>query len=174
VSVDMAIKSNVNNDFSAVLVLGISNGKYYLLDCCNIKQDLEQLKITISNKYIEWGANTLLIEDKVTGSSMIDYFRKYHSLSNSNTIVNVEPFKPIRSKEERLEGCLSVFKAGNFVIPKDGQCGWTLQYINQLINFPNVKNDDMVDSTTQFLLWYMTKSKPIARDPIVIGPDFWD
>jgi predicted phage terminase large subunit-like protein len=174
VSVDMAIKSDVDNDFSAVLVFGVNQGKYYVLDCSNIKQDLEELKILIASKYIQWKAKDLLIEDKVTGSSMIDYFRKYHALNNTNQVINVEPYKPVRSKEERMEGCEGVFKAGNFVIPKDGQCQWTLSYINQLINFPNVKNDDMVDATTQFLLWHMTKSKPIARAPIVIGPDSWD
>ena len=172
VSVDMSFKAEKDSDYTAIVVFGFDNSRYYILDCYNVKYDIEQLKIIIANAYVKWRATSLLIEEAANGHVTIDYFRNYSKRTGSAQSFNVIPYKPPHhkdSKKFRMEGCVDVFKAGNFVIPKDGQCSWLLEYINQLINFPNVKNDDMVDSTTQFLLWNMTKAKPVAQTPYVFG-----
>jgi predicted phage terminase large subunit-like protein len=90
-----------------------------------------------------------LVEAKANGEAIIDSLNK--------TISGIKPINPGESKEARAEAVSDQFESLNIYLPHPSICEgkeidgkpWILAYIEELMNFPNAKNDDMVDSTTQ-------------------------
>ena len=66
------------------------------------------------------------------------------------------PFRPIGikpegSKEDRMAVQSAVIEAGNIFIP--ASASWLDTFRIELLAFPGGKNDDQVDSLSQFLTW---------------------
>lgn len=86
----------------------------------------------------------LLIEDKANGSAIISTLKR----SGVKRVIAVEPSG---DKKERAESVAPLFKAGDIYLPDPAIAPWIEDFINELKVFPNGKNDDQVDSTTQAL-----------------------
>ena len=55
------------------------------------------------------------------------------------------------SKEERFEEAIAQIEDGRFALPTEAP--WLQAFINELLSFPKGRNDDQVDSVSQFILW---------------------
>ena len=102
--------------------------------------DTEDAVKAFINRHPDYKA--MLIEDKANGSAIIDRLKK----GKVKRVIGVEP---TGDKLERAEAVAPLFKAGDIWLPHKSICPWIDDFINELKVFPNGKNDDQVDSSTQ-------------------------
>jgi predicted phage terminase large subunit-like protein len=146
---DTAFKESELNDPSSCTVWGISNMGYYLLYVLNKRMEFPQLKrhaIKIWNRYMkyEMGAVGVLVEDRASGQSLIQVL-------NNETSMPIIPIRPDANKVIRMGEVSPIIEAGHVHLPENAP--WLVRYETQIAQFPLGKEDDDVDSTTQFLRW---------------------
>lgn len=90
-----------------------------------------------------------LIEDKANGPAIIQTLK--------SQITGIIAVKPEGTKEARLSAVAPYFEAGNVYIPDPSFTPWVKDYIEELVNFPNIANNDQVDATSQALLRFKIK-----------------
>jgi predicted phage terminase large subunit-like protein len=92
-----------------------------------------------------FAANTVLIEDKASGTQLIQ------ELLHDGLHV-VTRYIPSMDKLMRLHSSSSVIENGFVYLPENAD--WLAPYLHELTTFPNGKHDDQADSTSQALDWY--------------------
>jgi predicted phage terminase large subunit-like protein len=161
-SCDTASKTKAHNDFSAFVCVGERQGSYYILDVVRFKYSEPTLLNIISDFYFKWKPHMLLIEDKSSGEGLINWINR-DGLKNRQTNIIARPLikaiTPHGSKEERVSACLYLFQEKRVFFPKTAE--WLIDYESELSNFPNVKNDDRCDATSQALN-YLKNRIPIV------------
>ena len=89
-------------------------------------------------------ANRVLIEQAGSGISLIQDLSRFSSL-------NVIEMVPKQDKASRLMSVSAMIEAGRILIPKEAH--WLADFRRELTMFPNARNDEQVDSLSQFLNW---------------------
>ena len=141
---DFTFKDTKGSDFVVGTVWGKAGANYYLLDL-----DRARMSFTASVKAMrlmsqKWPqAVSKLVEDKANGPAVLDTLK--------NEIHGIKAIEPDGSKIARAHAVTPLFEAGNVFIPAKELYPWVQPYIDELTAFPNAKNDDQVDSTTQAL-----------------------
>jgi predicted phage terminase large subunit-like protein len=89
-------------------------------------------------------ANSILIEDKASGTQLIQDLK-------AEGTWGVKPYAPPpgSNKTLRLYAQTAEFENGRVLLPRSAP--WLDEYIRELTTFPGSKYDDQVDSTTQAL-----------------------
>ena len=152
---DTAIKVSEKSDYSVGTCWGIVAGKYYLVNMIRKRMTYPDLKITVEEQIEKYKPKYVLIEDKASGQSLIQDL----VLHGNN---NVKPIKPKQDKITRFASVIPIFQSGSVLISNKSSCN--REIIRELTSFPNSKNDDIVDSVSQFLLYTKEmKKKPAAR-----------
>ena len=126
-----------------------------------IKAIFSQTILAVANKYEQYlnlyGEDgkkpTILIENKANGGPIIEILK--------NKIAGVIPFDPgTQNKVARLQSMTGIMASGNVRIPDTAiasNLDWSLTaFMNQLLEFPIVDHDDMVDAFTQALIYAHT------------------
>ena len=141
---DTASKTSELNDFSVCTTWAVTrDNHYYLLGVLRRRMTYPELKRAVVEQAALWGAETVLIEDKSSGTSLVqdlqqDGFGKAIAVS------------PKGEKAMRLFQVSALFENGFVHIPVSGP--GIEEYLQELLAFPG-RFDDQVDSTTQALLW---------------------
>ena len=154
---DTANKTGENNDFSACTTWGIKDNKAYLLHVLRRKLEYPALKRTIIEHAATHKAKVVLIEDKASGTQLIQDLKGDH-LSNVKGIQRPAGC----DKAMRLEAASLPFENGVIFLPD--KAPWLRDYIAEITGFPGTKHDDQVDSTSQFVEWF----KESGRVPGII------
>jgi len=146
---DTAFKESELNDPSSCTVWGISKETYYLLNVFNKRMkfpELRQAVIEMYERYSKWGLGSVrvLIEDKASGQSLIQELL-------ANTKIPIIAMQANANKQLRLSQGTPLIEAGRVFIPDKSP--WSVRYETQIAQFPFGKEDDDVDSTSQFLVW---------------------
>jgi len=150
ISWDTAFKEEQLNDPSAATVWGESaDNNFYLIEVVNKRMKYPALKkaaVELYEKYMGYklGQVPVLIEDKASGQSLIQDLKH-------ETRMPVIARPADANKQIRLSSASPLIEAGRVYLPD--QAPWLVGYETQLARFPLWKNDDMVDSTSQFLNW---------------------
>ncbi len=139
---DTAIKISENSDYSACTTWGVKGDCYYLINAIEHKYEYPQLKKQVNTMDNLYKPNVILIEDKSSGHSLIQDLR-------NEGLRKIIPIKPTNDKITRFATCLDLFENSKVYLPTNGFI--FQKVINQITRFPNCKNDDLVDSITQFL-----------------------
>lgn len=139
---DTAIKTSENSDYSVCSIFAIREKHYYLLFMLRAKLTYPELKITAQKLFNKYNAKFVLIEDKASGQQLVQDLK----LLGYNNIV---PIKPKVDKITRFASITPIFQAGRIMLPK--KSAFNIALLKELTTFPNSKNDDMVDSISQFL-----------------------
>jgi predicted phage terminase large subunit-like protein len=122
--------------------------------------EFHELKNTIAMMYQKWSASACLVEDRSSGQSLIQEFKRISPIP-------VIPIKTMNiDKVTRFSSVSHYFEGGNVLLPTSAP--WLVDYETQITTFPYDKHDDMVDATSQFLLW---AAKP--RYSVTMKPLFW-
>jgi predicted phage terminase large subunit-like protein len=165
ISIDTAFKEEEINDPSAFTVWGITaDYRFYLLAIVNDRFNYPKLKkqtLAIWEKYSRVMTGlpiVLLIEDKGSGQSLIQ------DLKNGTTIPTVAIPATV-SKQIRMSSASPLIESGKVFLPT--RAPWVVAYETQMGRFPLWKEDDLVDSTSQFLNWV---SQP---QYVKTGKKFW-
>jgi predicted phage terminase large subunit-like protein len=66
--------------------------------------------------------------------------------------MRVKLVPPRGSKTARAFAVEPIWECGNVLLPRKDLVGWVQGFIDELLLFPNAKNDDQVDAMTQALI----------------------
>lgn len=142
----------------------------YLIDLVRDKMTFtEAISAMIALNAKHSDANENIVEAKANGPAIID--------SLKTKISGIIPYTPDTSKEARANAIAPQFEAGNIFIPHPDIASWAFDFIEELVRFPFGKNDDFVDSCTQYLLrnsgssWIDELVNERDRSPEVISDD---
>jgi predicted phage terminase large subunit-like protein len=141
---DTANKSGELNDYSVCTTWGVREGRYYLLHVFRRKLNFPDLKRAVGSQAAEWKPQTILIEDKASGTQLIQELV-------SEGVFGIKAYAPPPGTDKvlRLHAQATGFENGFVFLPREAH--WLAEYVNELTSFPGAKYDDQVDSTTQAL-----------------------
>lgn len=147
---DTAQKTKEHNDYSVFQCWGrVPNQGIYLLDQIRGKWEAPELESKLVEFWNKWkpslkkpfGATVVKIEDKSSGSSLIQSIKK-------NYMIPVEPIQRNTDKVLRAMGVVKYFASGYIVLPADAD--WLSDYKEEFRKFTPLmthKHDDQIDPT---------------------------
>lgn len=150
---DTANKATELNNYS-VCTTWVSIGiDFYLLDVLRARLNFPDLRRAALENAARWNASTIIIEDKASGTQLIQDLR--HEISG------VKAYAPPSGMDKvmRLHAQTPVFENGHVWLPT--QAAWLSEYMRELMSFPGGKYDDQVDSTTQALEYMRGPSRDL-------------
>ncbi len=141
---DTANKSTELSDYSVCTTWGRSGNDVYLLDVYRERLDYPDLKRKVKELAGVHAPDTILIEDKASGTQLIQDLQAEH-------VFAVTPYEPPPGTDKilRLHAQTAWFESGFVFLPRSAR--WLADYVTELTGFPGTKHDDQVDSTTQAL-----------------------
>jgi predicted phage terminase large subunit-like protein len=160
---DTANKVTELSDYSVCTTWGVSGDYFYLLDVFRKKMDYPSLKRAVIDQKQGWGASTVIIEDKASGTQLIQEL--IHD--GHYGIARFTP-APGQDKVMRMHSCSSRIENGFLLLPENAE--WLAEYLHELRAFPNGKHDDQVDSTSQALDWMRQRQLEIERKTAWVVP----
>lgn len=143
--------TKTSNDPNGIAIWGRYGGNHYLLDYwikkANFSDTLERIRF-FCGKYPQIKGK--IIEAKANGNATIEILNR--------EIGGFIPYDPKGlSKETRLQLALPYFESGNVWFPSEEIDKEIEEHIQELLKFPKVAHDEIVDITTQYLLNYQYK-----------------
>lgn len=141
---DTANKPGELNDYSVCTTWGVRDGRFYLLHVLREKLNFPDLKRAVRAQSAKFRPQTILIEDKASGTQLIQELRAEALFG----IKSYEP-RPGSDKLMRLHEQATGFENGLVYLPSEAP--WLSDYRLELTTFPGSKYDDQVDSTSQAL-----------------------
>lgn len=151
-SLDTASKVAEHNDYSAYTLWTIVDGRYFLMHAWRGHADYPTLKRKIMDVATTIAPDKVLIEDKVTGSGLIQ------DLAAEAAGIPVVGYTPDVDKESRLRRHAARIEAGLVSLPDQGS-DWLSAFEHEVRMFPGGKHDDQVDSMSQMLDHFAPKPK---------------
>jgi predicted phage terminase large subunit-like protein len=142
---DTANKPTELSDYSVCTTWGLKEKHLYLLQVIRKRFGYPELKRAVREQAELFDPQTILIEDRASGTQLIQELV-------GEGMYAIKSYEPAMDKIMRLHSVTSTIENG-FVHLPDKAC-WLSEYINELIIFPNGKNDDQADSTSQALDWF--------------------
>ena len=103
------------------------------------------LKRAVLELFTKFNPDKVLIEDKGSGSSLLQELRLDHS------IWCLDAYSPKQTSDKlmRLEAQAIKYEGGMVYLPKEAP--WLAEYVKEITSFPGSKFDDQVDSISQVL-----------------------
>lgn len=142
---DFTTKDGDANDYTVGQVWGRKGASYYLVDQVRDHMELPaEIRAVKSISAKHKMAFVKIVEDASNGPAVVSALKA--------AIAGLILWRPDRSKAGRLAAVSPAFEAGNVYYPDPSIAPWVHDNIEELVNFPNVKNDDTVDASTQALL----------------------
>jgi len=142
---DTANKVTELADFSVCTTWGLKGQHMYLLDVCRRKMEFPELKRTVRDLANLWKADVVLIEDKASGTQLIQELRADNfTITQAAPVTDGDKVMRLRAQTAKIEG-------GFVLFPEKAH--WLDAYLLELTTFPNSKHDDQVDSTANALAW---------------------
>jgi predicted phage terminase large subunit-like protein len=142
---DTANKATELSDFSVCTTWGIKGKNLFLLSVFRRRLEYPSLKRAVLDQQSLFGANVVLIEDKASGTQLIQELI-------ADGCHGVTGYQPDCEKIMRLHSQTAMIENGFVHIPETAP--WLDEYLHEISVFPKGKHDDQVDSTAQFLDWF--------------------
>jgi predicted phage terminase large subunit-like protein len=154
-SVDCAFKDTKTSDFVSIHVWGRKGADKFLLHRLTERmgfgatvQAVKGVKATYPR------AIAVLVEDKANGSAVIETLQ--------GQIPGMIAIEPEGGKTARAFAMQPEHEAGNIFLPDPSIAPWVEGFIQTAGNFPNVPNDDDIDSMTQAINWFRTRERTMG------------
>jgi len=157
---DCTFKKTEDSDFVAGTVVSRRLENFYLIDCVNERMGIVETMNAIEKISLKHPrATRKYIEDKANGSAVIEML--HHKLSG------MIPVNPKGGKEARVSAVSPLIESGNFYLPHPLLYPWVNVFLEQAANFPNGKNDDVIDSLSQILNQMYFHSRDTYKEDLV-------
>ena len=148
---DTAQKDEVLNAFTVCETWGVLANQHFLLDVYREQVDYPRLKkdaidLAARDRQRYGRLDTVLIEDKSSGTSLIQDLRK--TKSYRAPILAIEPEG---DKVMRAATCSPTIEARMVSIPEHAT--WRPEFENEISKFPNSTTKDQVDAMSQYINW---------------------
>jgi predicted phage terminase large subunit-like protein len=173
-SIDGAYKTGQENDHSCITVWGYEGErrKVYLLFVWRGKEEFPDFKRRTAALIIRWHPNVILIEDKASGTPLVQEFRETIQIDDRIKTLLAEygynqpiekqyvcpPIHPVQVDKDKLaraEAVTPMLERGDVLLPDPSiyDVPWLSPYLKEFALFTgrNDPEDDQVDSTTQLL-----------------------
>nr|WP_321440526.1 phage terminase large subunit [uncultured Hyphomonas sp.] len=141
---DTGFSAAPNSDFSVCLTFGYFDNNWYLLDMYRRQRDFPDLVSDARHLISRWVPDRVLIENAASGKPL---FQELRSQSKRMEIFALST--PKDTKEERLRAQTQRLSEGLIKVPAEAH--WLASFRQELLGFPNARNDDVVDALTQAL-----------------------
>jgi predicted phage terminase large subunit-like protein len=141
---DTANKATELSDCSVCTTWGYHQQNLYLLDVLRKRLEYPELKRLISSHGQTYRPGYILIEDKASCTQLIQELQR-------ERVHSVTRYMPAIEKTMRMHSVTPTIENGLVYLPEKAE--WLAPYLHELTTFPNGKNDDQVDSTSQALDW---------------------
>jgi predicted phage terminase large subunit-like protein len=141
---DTANKESEFSDYSVCTTWAIKDKAIHLLHVFRKRLNYPDLKRAVCQLASEYRPDTILIEDRSSGTSLIQDLV-------ADGLYGVTKYAPSKDKIMRMHAQTGLIENGLVHIPKAAP--WLDDYLHELTTFPNGKHDDQVDSTSQALDW---------------------
>ncbi len=152
VSVDTAFKCGANNDYTAITMWVVHGQHIIMFDSIHRKMEFNNITEMLCELFCKYNIHKMLIEDKGSGTSIIQNLKPKYG-------AKIESIKPTLSKEVRFASIIHYFEDSTVKIHENIHD----DVISQILEFPYGKHDDIVDSVSQFVQWFMgVKRKQIT------------
>lgn len=147
---DTAHEAKTSADQSAVTTWGVFKNEMeedrmqvILLDAWSGRKEFPELKKFCLEYYDEWEPDMIIVEKKAAGAPLIQELRQMG--------IPVAEFTPSRGndKRARVNAIADMFASGMVWAPERR---WAKEVIDQVAEFPNGENDDLVDTCSQAML----------------------
>ncbi|MEQ8903427.1 MAG: phage terminase large subunit [Roseovarius sp.] len=154
---DTGMSSDPRSDFSVCTTWGFRDRCWHLLDVFRDQLDFPDLKRKAFALCDTWNADRVLVEDAGSGKSLLQEFR------NSDYRL-IFPISATVDKEIRFNAACAPVEEGIVYLPREAP--WLQSFKRELQSFPRGRNDDQVDSFSQFLNWTKTNGffRALGRD----------
>lgn len=152
---DTAQKASELSNYSVCTTWVIRGARKYLIDLHRGKHEYPALKRTAISLARKWHPQAVLIEDKSSGSSLIQ------DIKNE---VPVIPILPDADKVTRMATESPQIEAGTVFLPESAS--WLPDFEHEISGFPVSENDDQVDSVSQFLRWCRSRPGPVRYETV--------
>ena len=159
ISWDSASSDKERSDPSVATVWAKIGYQHYLLDVWSKQVEFPDLQLAFRMLANRWNPSAILVENKGTGQTLLQTFGNGMSPWN---VIKCEP-QLLGNKEFRFDLVTPMFEGGQILVPHDDAQPWVVDYIHELMVFPNGQHDDQVDSTSQYLAWVRPKVKRGVR-----------
>ena len=160
---DMSFKKTKSGSFVVGQVWARSGANFYLVDQFRNRVDFPQTLEAfrrLAKRYPQ--ATTHLVESAANGPAVIDTLKKeipgIIAISTSG-----------ESKESRLSAVSSFIESGNVFLPNPQHHPWVADLVEELVSFPNGRNDDQVDALSQALNRFKVQAPTDFRLDLSIG-----
>src|SRR5210317_2376724 len=142
-SYDTAFSKKETADYSAITTWGVftphdgSPDAIMLIDAIKGKWDFPELKMVALDQYKYWQPETIIVEAKASGQSLLQELRRMG--------IPVMDYTPGRGqdKHSRVNACSPIFESGQVYYPRDEH--WAQEVIEECAAFPHGEHDDYVD-----------------------------
>lgn len=158
---DTASKTGEVNNYSVCTTWLMKGKDYFLIDVTRERLEYPFLKRRINDMARRFGARIVLIEDKGSGTQLIQDLRYERN--------GVRPIAmdPEADKITRMSAQSDKIESGRVHLPE--RAPWLDDFKAEIMAFPNGKYDDQVDSVSQFLNWIDVRRRRMSRSGIAIG-----
>lgn len=144
ITADTAQKTKQHNDYSVIIVAGLGvDGGLYIVDLIRGKweaPELEQKLSDVWNKYRSMSVHKVYIEDKSSGTSLIQNIQRKQRIPVEGVQVDTD-------KYTRVLGAQGYIESGYIYLPNDAE--WIEDFIKECEAFTATdshKHDDQVDA----------------------------
>ena len=152
-SFDTAFLKSERADFTAITTWGVfypegkigeehyhgNEAHLILIDCVKERFDFPELKAEALRLYEYWQPDTMIIEAKASGIPLVQELRRVG--------IPVNTFSPGKGQDKiaRLNSVSPIFQDRRVWVPENR---WGEELMDEVSDFPNGENDDLVDATT--------------------------
>lgn len=154
---DTASKASEVTDYSVCTTWLVQGTEYFLIDVVRERLEYPFFRKRVLKEAQTHNCHTVLIEDKGSGTSLIQDLRNEGRLRP----IRIEPKE---DKVTRMSAQSAKIEAGSVLVPE--HAAWLDDFKAEIMAFPNVAHDDQIDSLSQFLGWV---EQPFQRRAIPIA-----
>lgn len=153
-SADTAQKIKELSDPSVIEVWHIYDTKAYLVDVWKKRVEFGALKQACADMVELHRPDLFLVEDKSSGTQLLQELKDAPGMPMVGVV-------PDGSKELRASRTSVVIYRGDVFIPEDGSTPWVNDFEMEVATFPDADHDDQVDAMSQFLDWFMERTRSL-------------
>ena len=176
ISCDTAVKTGQHNDYSVLLVMGLTaKGHYYVVDMFREKVQYHELKQNLLLLNAKYQPTNIIIEDRSSGHQLIQELRESGLSIPMATNIQAEGggFKGAPDKLYRVSTVIGYYRGSQVYVPSDK--AWTVDIIEEHLAFSPAgthKHDDIcfVAGTQIATLFGNKPIEEITKNDWVITP----
>jgi len=163
-ALDVASKTSLANDFTALIVLGSTKAHHLVLDVQRRRVDFPDLKRMVLAAYETHRPSVIYVEDASGGIPLVQELKR-------ETALPIVPVTAKGSKIARVEAVTGILESGKLLLPDESKvpAPWLLEFERELLGFPGAKHDDQVDALALGLAKLASRSRELYWDKITVS-----